>query len=154
MMVYINLIPPTLLDFVWDEVEPLLTKVIDLAPDELTIESVRDRLYKGLDTLIIITEDNKIIALNTLQVRTLDSGKNVLYIPITSGERMEEWLDTFLEIAEQIARSSNCESLRGISCRGNTKGDAWVRRLNKGKTNNKWKHVQSVIEYDLPLKED
>ena len=66
---------------------------------------------------------------------------------------MSEWLDKFLIIAQAIAKDLNCTTLRGFSCRGTHGKDAWLRALNKNKTENKWEQVYTCIEMTLSNKE-
>ena len=120
----ISLIPKNLVDVVWPQCEPLVAEVVKRVPDDIDISRTKDMLDTGEAMLIVISDGTEIVAINTLIVETLESGKRVLYIPITSGGRMAEWLDDFLELAKNIARELNCFELRGLSIR-----NAWLRKL-------------------------
>jgi len=122
----ISAIPANLINQVWGQVKPLLERVTEKAPDDVSVYAVRERLYAGSTVLVTISEGDTIVAINTLTVETLDSGMKVLFIPITAGDRMDEWLERFLDVARDIARDHGCEELRGLSVR---KG--WMRVLKE-----------------------
>ena len=122
---------------VWPQVKPLMERVVKKAPDDMSIYKTRTRLYEGLTLLVTISEGSKIVAINTLTVETLDSGMKILCIPITSGDRMDEWLERFLEVARAIARDHGCEELRGLSVR---KG--WMKVLAE----HGWKESHVIIK--------
>ena len=122
----ISLIPPNLIEVVWPQCEPLIQRVIDKVPDDITMRVTKDTLDTNEAMLVVISEGSTVIALNTLMVETLESGRRVLYIPITTGDRMEEWMGDFLEFATAMAKDLNCYELRGLAIRS-----GWLRKLKK-----------------------
>ena len=48
----------------------------------------------------------------------------ILAIPITGGDRLDEWMPEFLELMKHVARDLNCTELRGYASR-----DGWIRKL-------------------------
>ena len=140
MKLRIGAVSSHLVDIVWDQVVPHLERVVKVAHGEITLDSVKDQLIKGDALLITISDGPDIIAVNTLEVRNLSSGLKVLYIPITGGDRMDEWMDEFLKVAQAVAKDFNCTRLRGLAVR---KG--WMRVLKQ----HDWHEVHTVIECNL-----
>ena len=122
----ITAIPQNLVEVVWEQVQPLIERVVNKAPDDLSVWAIKKRLVDGQTMLIAISEGSKIVAINVLSLEDLDSGKKVLVIPITAGDRMAEWMDDFFEVVTKIAKDFGCEELRGMSVR---KG--WMRILKE-----------------------
>lgn len=136
----ISAVPCTMIDLIWDKALPLIKMAQEKAPDDVVIEMVKDHLLKGTQLLVTISRGPDIIALHTLDVRTLDTGIKVLYIPITAGSEMELWMEKFLEIAKVVAESYNCVELRGLAAR-----EGWLRKLKPYG----WEEVFTTIRYKI-----
>lgn len=122
------LVPVTLVEVLWAQMEPHLQRVVDVAHDEVTLESVKNRLLRADSVAVVVCLEEDIVAVNLLEIRTFDSGVKAMYIPVVGGNYMDEWADQFLEIAKAIAKDFGCRELRGLAAR---KG--WLRYLaNKG----------------------
>ena len=119
-------IPAQMIEVVWSQVEPLLFRVVDRNPDDICPHVTKQKLLAGDTLLISISDGAEIVAINILEVQELDTGLRVLYIPITAGTRMREWLEPFLAVAKRIAKDYKCVELRGMSVR---KG--WLNTLGK-----------------------
>lgn len=129
-------VPLTMVEFIYPKCEEHIQKVVEKAPNEITVETVKERLLKGESQLVAILDKDEVVAVNVLQVSTMETGFKVLYIPITGGARMDEWLGRFMEIAHGIARDLECDELRGLACR---KG--WLRALK----DEDWYPIHEVI---------
>lgn len=132
--------PPEMVDLIWGRCEAHIQRVVDVAHGEITTESVKARLKAGNSVLVVISEGAEIIACNVVEVRVMDSGLRALYIPITGGDRMSEWMEDFLRVAKAIAKDFNCTELRGLAVR---KG--WMRVLEK----HDWETVHTVIKCEI-----
>ena len=75
-------------------------------------------------------------AVNILETSVFETGHKALFIPITGGDRMDEWLDRFMDLAHDYARKLGCDELRGMACR---KG--WLRALK----DHDWYELHTVI---------
>jgi hypothetical protein len=113
-----------MIDLVWHQVEPLIERVVEKAPDDIVSSIVHDELVLGNRMLVTISRGPDIIAVNVLDIKVLDSGVRCLYIPIIAGTEMELWLDRMHEVATTIAKEYNCTELRGLAVR---KG--WMSKL-------------------------
>jgi len=142
-------IPVTLVDFVFPKAAPHLERVIARAPRDINLESIKKKLLEGKTMLVAVLDEDQVVAVNILEVSEYETGHRVMYIPITGGDRMDEWLDRFMAIAHAIAIDHKCDELRGMACR---KG--WLRALNKA--GHEWYHVHEVIgcKVKRPTKED
>jgi hypothetical protein len=133
-------VPCTMIDLIWDKVVPFMKMVEEKSPEDVVGEVVKEELIKGNQLLATISRGSDIIAINVLEVRTLDTGIKVLYIPITAGAEMELWLDRFLGIAEAIAKDYNCVELRGLAVR-----NGWLRKLKPYG----WEELFTTIRYKI-----
>jgi hypothetical protein len=113
-----------MVELIWDRVEPLIEKVSVKSPEDVCIDVVKRELVNGNSLLVIISRGTEIVAINVLEVNTLDTGVKALYIPLTAGSEMELWLEEFLDIARAIAKDYECTELRGLAVR-----DGWIRKL-------------------------
>ncbi len=135
-----TVVPIPLIPHIWDKVSPLIQKVIDKAPDDLDMDTCLDSLLSFNSILMTVTKGNDLIAVHTLRLQTLESGKKAMYIPITSGTELNKWMPEFLEIAEKIARDHGATELRGLAAR---KG--WLPKLKPYG----WEEVFTTIRYNF-----
>ena len=113
----VGAVPASMIEIIWDQVEPLIQRVIDKAPQDLSMDRIKSDLIAGNTLLVVISRKGVIIAANVLQVDTLDTGLKILYIPITAGDDLDLWMEDFLELAKRIAKDHSCVELRGLSVR-------------------------------------
>lgn len=127
-MYRIALVPVPLLDVLWPQMEQHIQRVVDVAHDEVTLESIKRRLLSAESVAVLVCLEEDVVAVNLLEIRVFDSGVRAMYIPVVGGNYMDEWADQFLEVAKAIAKDFGCRELRGLAAR---KG--WLRYLaNKG----------------------
>lgn len=138
----ITAVPIDMVEMIWDPCETLLQTIADRAPRDVSIEKAYNSIRAGKMLLTVVSDQGKIIALNVLDVRTNETGYRYLMIPLTAGERMDEWLDDFMQLAYSIARARDCAALRGMAAR---KG--WTRALKKYEC----EEIYTVIEMPVPL---
>ena len=108
----IDLVPVDKLHFIWDKVEPLLQKVVDIDCD-VTLYSLRNQLVNGVTQLMVVSEGSDILAAMTITVQTMDSGKRVLMCPAIGGERIDEWLEDFANVLRSMGKEYLCDEIRG-----------------------------------------
>ena len=101
----------SLVDLLWDEVEPLLQKAVDKANGEMTTEELKEQILNGETLLYTVDDTDYIVAAVTFQKRHFDNGKEVLVILTAGGERLYEWMDDVLEEANNVGRESGCEDV-------------------------------------------
>lgn len=120
----VALVPIPMLDIIWSEVECYLQGVVDVAHDEVTLESIKERLYLGKSLLMVIHKGGDILSAILLEIVTFDSGVKALFLPVVGGTEMDEWLDQGLEVVKAIAKDYGCRELRGLAARA-----GWVKKL-------------------------
>ena len=135
------LVPNDVAHTIWDPIESMVQKIVDKAPDDVSMKELYDNITSGNMLLVLIIDKNEIpVACNVLDVRITSTGMRYLMIPITAGTRMKEWLDAFMKLASKIAIERDCKELRGMSIR---KG--WLRALAK----HGWEEVHTTIKMKL-----
>ena len=142
-MIRVEVIHPIMLDEVWDQCEPHLQRVVDRSHGELTLDSIKSKVITSNCILFAIYKGDKIIAVNTAETRVMESGLKALFIPITCGEHLDEWMVPFLDVAKSIAKRFGCTELRGLSVR--TVKDAWTRKLES----QGWEALHTVIKCNI-----
>jgi hypothetical protein len=110
-------IPIALVDVLWDEMAPHLARAVETAHGEVTLESIKANMLTGDVLPLVVTEEGKIIAALTAEIRVMESGMRCLVLPIIGGNIAFEWVDQFLEVAKGIAVEFNCTELRGFATR-------------------------------------
>lgn len=132
------LCPPYFVDAIWSQVEPILKRVVTVSNGELTCEGIYRRARLGETRLVIIMKGFEIVAVNVMDIVEFDSGLRAMYIPITGGDYIDEWLLDSLEVAKAIARDYNCTQLRGLATR-----PGWLKKLPG------WEKITDIIKYEV-----
>jgi len=117
-------VPASLIELLWDDIAPFIDLVADKAPDDIVTSKVKENCMLGSIMPVIVYRGSDIVAVNILDVKALDSGKKVLYIPIIGGTEFDNWSEDFMKLATQIAKDFGCSELRGMAVR---KG--WMTKL-------------------------
>jgi len=134
----VGAVPVTMINIIWPMCVEHLERVVAKAPDDISLETIKAGLLNGKSMMITVSEGDQIIAVNTVEQVTYETGHRVLFIPLVGGDRMDEWMERFLDIVHAIARDMNCDELRGMACR---KG--WLRALTKAGQN--WYDIHAVV---------
>ena len=119
---------------VWNEVKPILEKVVNRTFDECTIEDHYRMLCRGDQSLWLgASDDNDILAAGTTQVVVYPS-KKVLRIILFATKSGKD-LDLFQPLLERVTEYAKSYGCVGI--------EAWVRKGFARKL--KWDHEYSII---------
>lgn len=133
-------VPIPLIGPMWSKLSPHVLRVVDVAPDEVTLFSVKERAMKGETTLVTVLLEDEVVAVLTVEIRTFDSGNKALYLPIIGGDYLDEWMDDIMEGFKDIAKQKGCFQIRGIAAR-----TGWKRKLkSRG-----WHVVHEVLALDI-----
>lgn len=133
-------VPANLIDVMWHLLEPHVQRVVDLAADEISLDSIRMRAKQGDTTIATVSIDGEILAIFTIDIRTFDSGKKALYLPLIAGSEFFDWMPGAFEIVKRIARQENCFEVRGIAARS-----GWMRKMK----NYGWYVVHEIIAVNV-----
>lgn len=139
----ISAIPVEMIDPIWPMAEPHLQKVVDVAHGEVTLESLKMRFLSLSAILLTINKGLNIVAVNSLEIRTFDSGVRAMFIPVTGGSELDGWYNQFMEVAISIAKEHGCTELRGLAARR-----GWLRKLEPLG----WETLHQVVRYKLEEK--
>ena len=120
----IVMIPPNIIELLWDKIEPHVQRVVDASAGEITAETIKLKAQSGASTFILIADGTNVVAVNTVEVCIYDSGLKALLIPVVGGNEAFEWGPAFLEFCNQIAKDLGCKEMRGFSTR-----ESWKRVL-------------------------
>jgi len=132
-------IPQTLVESIWDKILPHIRRVVDLFDDEATVEHVKNKAVAGDLLVLAICKEADIIAVLTLDIRVLDTGIRVLYMPMLGGNEFFDWYEQTFEVVKAIAKDFNCTQIRGAGRRG------WIKAVKPIG----WKEQYTVIKYDM-----
>ena len=121
-----SIIPINLIPTLWPQLLPLVQLVVDASAGEITCASVLNKAMSGECSIVAVirTDNGAIVALNTMEICTYDSGMKALLIPIVGGTEAFEWGPDFLAECNQLAKATGCSEMRGFSTR-----ESWKRVL-------------------------
>lgn len=140
MNYHFAVIPTNLIEVLWDKIEPHVQRVVDASAGEITCESVKQKALDDKSSIVVVCKGNQIVAVNTVEVCTYDSGMKALLIPVVGGTEAFEWGPAFLAECNQLAKSLGCSEMRGFSTR-----ESWKRVLK----NYGWYESHFVIKRDV-----
>ena len=100
--------------------------VVNASAGEITCGSVLNKAMSGECSIVAVirTDNGAIVALNTVEICTYDSGMKALLIPVVGGTEAFEWGPDFLAECNQLAKATGCSEMRGFSTR-----ELWKRVL-------------------------
>lgn len=134
------IVPTEMVELIWDKTIPHMQRAVDKSHGDVTMESVKRNLVIGKTLLVVITDGADIVAVNTLQIQTLESGVRVLIALVIGGHEVDSWTEQFLEVMKLIAKEHGCTELRGGAVR---KG--WLKKLEQFG----WENAYMTIRYPL-----
>jgi len=120
----ITIVHGSMVEYLWEQIEPMVDKVTEKAPEDIVASKVKEKLLSGEDVLMTIMDGMTVVGAVTLTVRTLDSGTKALYMPFVCGTDLENWIAQGFKIVIAVAKQYGCTELRGVSAR---KG--WMRYM-------------------------
>lgn len=102
----------------WPTVEPFMKTVVAKAPNELTLEGILNRILREEeDLMIVVAEDGSVVAAFTLAIRTVDTGKKILILPVLGAGEFFDWMDDIFPQLGPIAIAEGCYQVRAIGAR-------------------------------------
>lgn len=140
MSYHFAIVPTNLIEVMWDKIEPHVQRVVDASAGEITAETVKQKALEDKSSIVVVCKGDMIVAVNTIEVCTYDSGMRALLIPVVGGTEAFEWGPAFLSECNQLAKSLGCSEMRGFSTR-----ESWKRVLK----NYGWYESHFVIKRDV-----
>jgi hypothetical protein len=119
-------IPISLIRALWPVMQPLMQLVVDASAGEITCDSLLDKAMRGACSIVAVIriDSGAMVAVNTVEVCTYDSGMKALLIPVVGGTEAFEWGPDFLAECNRLAKDLGCKEMRGFSTR-----ESWKRVL-------------------------
>ncbi len=136
----VDVVPTERIWNVWAYCVPHIKRVVEESKGQVSMGTTLAKLSTGNAVLITISEGDRIVACNVLEVRTLSDGTRALYITITGGSRFFDWMDDFEVVVIDVAKRLNCTELRGMSVR-----EGWMMVLDK----KGWEAMYTEIRYEI-----
>ena len=110
MTINLRLLQPHEVMGFWSESAPLLSPAVDQSYGEIMLHQVLGNLVLGNTRMLMILDDNEVIAAVVLSVHQHPC-KKVCQISFAGGTRIHEWYAIGLEFVERMAREIGCNSV-------------------------------------------
>lgn len=123
----ISIVPPGLIEFIWDEVYPVFIRSVSKEPDNMYDDpnSYLSELLANNFQLVVITQGQDIVGALILRV-IYENNQKLLLGGSLAGDDFKEWRDTLLEFLIAKTRQENCQAYRMYALR-----PGWDKILNK-----------------------
>ena len=133
-----SLVPPEYIRSIYPEIERFLDKLIPITNGRfIKIDLLHDLLI-GKQHLWIVTDDEEYIVGMVMTEVLHYPRKRILGIQYCAGEKLNEWMDSTLEILENWALDNECEAMELTGRKG------WVKKLAL----QEWKQEYVVVKKD------
>ena len=117
-------VPPHLVEVLWDKIEPHMQRVVDASGGEITCDTMKQKALNDKCMFILVACGADVVAVNSIEICTYDSGLKAMLIPVVGGHEAFEWGPNFLSFCNDLAKGSGCTEMRGFSSR-----QSWLRVL-------------------------
>ena len=125
MSLYISGIPSDRIDEVWVECEPYIEMGNGKSRDEMSVMDIYARLSEARMQLWLVHNDDKeIVSVLTTEVIEYPR-KTTCRIVTLGGERLDVWVEDYLEIIESWALEQGCVAMETICRKG------FIKKLEK-----------------------
>lgn len=118
----ISVINPENLAEAWVHVRPYIMSALEFEHGTLTEGKVFSNILENKYILLVVIEDDKIIAAQTMQIID-EPGQRICNLVTTGGIGLEFWQDELLEAIEAIAKKNYCDC---VQTRGRP---GWLKKL-------------------------
>ena len=124
MKIFCSPVPLNDVGKVWHFCKPLLKKATDRDGSRQTVEGLYGCVKSGTSCLWCIFINDVIVGSATTEVNSYIQDK-ILRVSFLGGERMELWLEGFIESLKEYGRFNGCNGIDLVGRRG------WLRELSK-----------------------
>ncbi len=136
----ITAIPATLIEIVWPLISDKLSLVVDKVPNELSLNSIKEKALKGETLVVVVSKESNVLAAITLEIKVFDTGLKAMYIPAIGGEEFFEWETEVFDAIKGLSKLYDCQEVRAVAAR-----TGW-HRLAK---NRQWEEVYTTFKFKL-----
>ena len=118
-----SLVPPEYIRHIYPEIEKFLDRLVPVTNGRFErIDLVHDMLIQR-ENLWIITDDEEYIVGIVMTEIMYYPRKRILAIQYCAGDKLDDWMDSTLEILENWAVDNDCKAMELTGRRG------WVKKL-------------------------
>lgn len=121
--IIISAVKADLVPLVWPAVVDHIKSATDHSNGELTPQVMFDRLTAEEAVLITVSEEHNILASLVIEKRDFETGKSILNVTLAGGTRIEDWLEDFDKVLDDLAIDYECDDIYLVGRRG------WVKKL-------------------------
>mgnify|MGYP003121734667 FL=1 len=115
----ITQVPREDINYVWEQVEPLIERALD---DSYTARDVLDGIIRNSFQLFISWENDKVECAVVTEVADYPR-KRILRYVLAGGNNLENWLEPIQEKIEEFATNNYCQAIEVAGRKG------WLRKL-------------------------
>lgn len=127
-------INPDHIEYIWSDVEPLISKALHHSAGEISSTDILDKLLNKQMILLIGVEGTEILMALVAGIEEYPRKKTLRIITwgTKSGHDYESWMPMFPSVVETFAKSKGCSSI-----------EAWARKGLAKKLN--WDHEYTIV---------
>jgi len=129
---------PSLLDEAWEDISPFIQMGLDYAQNELDLDDVYQGIQENRIVPVVMGYGKEILAVVTMEVVNKPQ-KRIMTLMTAGGTDLDDWLDEFMDVAEQLAKGQKCDAIYINGRKG------WERKLKRYG----YKHSYAVLTREL-----
>lgn len=130
-------VPPFLVPKIWPKAKDLIADSLKRSNSDFTADRIKEKIDRGDAQLWIIFND-KILAVGTTELATLENGRKLCVVSTLAGEDMALW-DHLWEQFEQLAREQRCNGIQVVGRVG------WFRYLRDRGFKQPWVVLEKAL---------
>jgi hypothetical protein len=127
-----------MLDQAWPDISPFIEKGLAFAHGEMNIDDVYHEIMIGRIVPVVMGYDGDIMAVVAMEIAEKHR-KRVMCLMTAGGTSLDEWLEEFLDVAYELAKEQNCDSIYINGRKG------WERKLKRHGYN----HAYTVLKREI-----
>ena len=112
------------LDTAWNDISPLIDMALKRTNDELDLDEIYHMIKNDQVIPVIMMHKGIILSVVTLEV-VQKKKKRILSLMTAGGTDLDDWLDEFMDVAEQIAIEQECDDIYVTGRKG------WQKKLKR-----------------------
>ena len=120
----VSAVKPDNLANVWQHVRPFILSALEFEHGTLTEGKVFSNILSNIYILIVVVEDEIIIAAQTMQIID-EPGQRICNLVTTGGNKLDLWQDELMGAIKTIAKQNNCDY---VQTRGRP---GWLKKLKQ-----------------------
>jgi len=124
-MMQINGIEPDMVEVMWPNVVEHVESACKHSNGELDTDGILLDLIDDKMRLIVMRNEDGIVAVMTIKINYFDTGKKVLTIVTTGGDNIDDWVNEIDQALTEISKREKCSEIYIVGRAG------WTRKLKR-----------------------